>query len=165
MQTEADQEEVFRQFQSQSPDPARSLREWKLLRGQAQNDKGSPQGLLRDASLWRRELPFLWPVDDRACVEGIIDLAIFAKDQKRAFIIDWKTNRIAPENSDELRGRYLPQIAAYWQAMTRLSQLSVEAAIYATATGQFLVYETAELAAEWERLRGITLVNEGTLSV
>ena len=150
---EAARESVFQQFQSQSPDPARSLREWKLLREQCENVDGLPQKLLRESALWRTELPFLWPVDEATSVEGIVDLAVFEKDRKSAFIIDWKTNRIDPEDSNELRTRYLPQMAAYWQAMTRLTDLSVEAAIYSTSTGQFLLYETTELAREWERLR------------
>ena len=147
------QENIFRQFQSASPDPARSLREWKLLRDQCLVADALPGRLLRAAALWRAELPFLWPVDQNACVEGIIDLAVFDKERKRVCLIDWKTNRVAPKDSDELRARYRSQIAAYWQAMTQLTDLTVEAAIYSTATGQFLLYETADLAGEWERLR------------
>lgn len=150
---ETARESVFQQFQSHSSEPARSLREWQFLQKQCSQEDGFLQEFLREPGLWRRELPFLWPVDDATSVEGVIDLAVFTEKRKRACLIDWKTNRIAPEKLDELCVRYLPQIAAYWQALTRLTELDVTAAIYSTATGRFLVYETAELAAEWERLR------------
>ncbi len=154
-ENETARENTFQEFQAQSPDPARSLREWKLLRKQCANEDGFPQKLLREFALWRTELPFLWPVDEATSVEGIVDLAVFEKDRKSAFIIDWKTNRIDREDSDELRTRYLPQMAAYWQAMTHLTDLSVEAAIYSTSTGQFLLYQTDELAREWARLHPV----------
>ena len=153
LEGEAAQENIFQQFQAASPDPARSRREWKLLQEQSRTADGLPGRLLQKRGLWRTELPFLWPAGQGACVEGIIDLALFDQEGKRICLIDWKTNRIAPEDSDELRARYRPQMAAYWQAMTELTDSTVEAAIYSTATGQFLLYETAELSGEWERLR------------
>ena len=148
----ATQENVFQQFQSHSPDAARSRREWELLREQSAKGDSLPQELLAQPAFWRRELPFLWPIDDATSVEGIIDLVVFERDRKRACLIDWKTNRIEPGEAEALRARYLPQIAAYSQAMNHLAGLEVRAAIYSTATGRFLLYTAPELTREWERL-------------
>jgi len=52
-----------------------------------------------------------------------------------------------------LRQRYKPQIAAYWKAVGEIMKLQVDAGIFATAIGQFMPYDSEELAAEWERLR------------
>jgi hypothetical protein len=54
-----------------------------------------------------------------------------------------------------LRARYLPQIAAYWKAVSEITKLEVEAGIFATAIGKFMPYDAAELETEWERLRSL----------
>ena len=37
-------------------------------------------------------MPFLWAMNARECLEGIIDLAIFDPATERWLILDWKTN-------------------------------------------------------------------------
>src|SRR5438132_14096191 len=83
-------------------------------------------------------------------LEGIVDLALFR--EKEIFILDWKTNRIAAEKIDILRDLYRPQMAAYWQAISNLTNARVTAAIYSTATGQLVIYNADELTSEWARL-------------
>jgi ATP-dependent exoDNAse (exonuclease V) beta subunit len=100
-------------------------------------------------------MPFLWQIDEHRCLEGIIDLALFQPGDGRWFILDWKTNRIGVAELDKLRAEYQPQIAAYWKAVTEMTNQTVDAAIYSTATGQFIGYDRHQLAREWERVRDL----------
>src|SRR5207248_4804867 len=131
-----------------SPDVARSKREWQLLQKQIEASDGLARQL-RDANIVRQEMPFFWKTDDKS-LEGIVDLALFR--EKEIFILDWKTNRIAAEKIDVLRDLYRPQMAAYWQAISNLTNARVTATIYSTALGQLVMYEPDELKAEWQRL-------------
>ena len=131
-----------------SPDIARSKREWKLLQDQIESPDGLA-GKLSGANIVRQEMPFFWRVNGKS-MEGVVDLALFR--EKDIFILDWKTNRIAAEKIDVLRDLYRPQMAAYWQAISNLTNARVTAAIYSTATGQLLIYDTNQLTTEWQRL-------------
>jgi ATP-dependent exoDNAse (exonuclease V) beta subunit len=102
-------------------------------------------------NLLHPEFPFLWRLDETNCVEGIIDLALYDQRGEKWLIIDWKTNRIAPNESELLREQYRPQLAAYWKAIGEMTQRPVEAAIYSTPTGALLRYSKDELEAEWKR--------------
>ena len=95
----------------------------------------------------------LWRIDEARCLEGVVDLALFESDAKKTFVLDWKTNRITPDKIDNLRVKYLPQMAAYWRAVGELAGAKVEAAIYSTSVGQLIQYDEPDLAKEWERLR------------
>jgi ATP-dependent exoDNAse (exonuclease V) beta subunit len=147
------QDEAFQRWETKSPDPQRSRREWELLREHLREADGFRQKAGGAGTLLRAEMPFVWPGENARCVEGIIDLALLDVAAKRWRIIDWKTNRIEPEQTSLLRGQYLPQIAAYWRAITEMTGMTVDAEIYSTSTGQFVSYDRAELAVEWERLR------------
>ena len=68
-------------------------------------------------------------------------------------ILDWKTNRTTANELPQLAAHYLPQLSAYWQTLTAMLGAPVAAGLYSTATGVWLPYETAALAAQWERLR------------
>src|SRR5436309_11778391 len=96
-------------------------------------------------------MPFFWRIN-RKCLEGIVDLALFNQTANEIFILDWKTNRIAAEKIDILRDLYRPQMAAYWQAISSLTNARVTAAIYSTSTGQLLIYDADELSTDWQRL-------------
>ena len=67
-------------------------------------------------------------------------------------IVDWKTNRVAPDKIDLLRAKYLPQLAAYYQVVKEMTGHEVRAALYSTDKGEFVRYERQELADEWKRL-------------
>ena len=94
-------------------------------------------------------------MNDRSCVEGVIDLLLVDPAAGRALLIDWKTNRITPAEAENLQQRYRPQIAAYWKAVSEITGYEVEAGIFATATGEFIPYSPNELEAEWARLRAM----------
>jgi len=146
--------ETFERNLAASPDIARSKREWLLLLEQIESAEGLGRPL-RDANLVHQEMPFFWRIDERKCLEGIIDLAFFEPDAKKWFILDWKTNRLEPDETGKLRVSYRPQIAAYWKVVGEMTKRPVSAGIYSTSTGQLLVYSENELAAEWERLRAL----------
>ena len=88
----------------------------------------------------------------------MIDLAFFQRSNASAartgkcLILDWKTDRVPPDNTETLHARYRPQLAAYWKAVSEIAKLDVEAAIYSTAAGALVRYKTDELAREWTRL-------------
>lgn len=142
---------IFERNKATSPDAARSKREWELLEKLLASDLDFRQRMVRD--IVHKEMPILWRIDETRCLEGIVDLALFQGDARKVFILDWKTNRIAPDKIDSLRARYRPQMAAYWKAIQDVTNHSTMAAIYSTAVGRLIVYDQDELTKEWERLR------------
>src|SRR5207302_2196664 len=111
-----------------------------------------------EKSIVHAEMPFFWRIDDSRCLEGVIDVAFFQRSNASAartgkcLILDWKTDRVPPDNTETLHARYRPQLAAYWKAVSEIAKLEVEAAIYSTAAGAVVRYQTDELAREWSRL-------------
>ncbi|MCE9610671.1 MAG: UvrD-helicase domain-containing protein [Chthoniobacter sp.] len=136
-----------------APDPAQAQREWALLRAALTTDTPLARLLTAPGLVAHTELPFLWPMDDAECLEGIMDLAVFDPAAGSWLILDWKTNRTTAAELPRLRAHYLPQLSAYWQTLTTLLDAPVTAGLYATATGTWLPYTATELAAEWEKLR------------
>jgi ATP-dependent exoDNAse (exonuclease V) beta subunit len=132
-----------------SPEPARSKREWKLLTEYAAEHPGFFAGNIF------AEMPFFWRMDDQISLEGLIDIALFQPDKKKWFVLDWKTNRVDRDELENLRVEHRPQIAAYWKSVTEMTKRPVSAGIYSTAAGELIEYSENELAAEWERLRNL----------
>jgi ATP-dependent helicase/nuclease subunit A len=145
-------DEVFTATHESSPDMARSAREWRLLRERISNLSDFASRFANGAPVVHAEMPFFWRMDERRCLEGIVDLAIFDPNARKWLILDWKTNRVPLEQIDILRAQYRPQIAAYWKAVSEMTSMEVDAAIYSTPTAAFLLYNPEELAPEWERL-------------
>jgi ATP-dependent exoDNAse (exonuclease V) beta subunit len=143
-------EKTFQANITSSPDQARSKREWQLLQKQIESGEELARKL-GATNLIRQEMPFFWRTNSKS-LEGIVDLALFTQTANEFFILDWKTNRIAADEIDMLRDLYRPQMAAYWQAISNLTDARVTAAIYSTATGQLVIYDDAELITEWQRL-------------
>ncbi|MEY2544434.1 MAG: CRISPR-associated exonuclease Cas4 [Verrucomicrobiota bacterium] len=141
---------VFDQQKLISPDPARSLREWKLLLAHLSEPENFRLHFDGDKSIVHAEMPFFWRMDNERCVEGVIDLAMF--QNSKCLILDWKTDRVPPDNTETLHARYRPQLAAYWKAVSEIAKVEVEAAIYSTAAGALVRYKTDELEKEWSRL-------------
>jgi ATP-dependent exoDNAse (exonuclease V) beta subunit len=102
------------------------------------------------------EMPFYWKMTDERSLEGLIDLALFDSTSKQWLIIDWKTNRVAANQLSILREEYRAQLAAYRQVVQELTGQVVSAALYSTATGEFVRYESAELDDEWKRLKALS---------
>ena len=148
---------AFDAVESTSPDPNRSAREWKLF-AKAMPTSALAKFLVRPGIVTHTEFPFLWRMDERNCLEGMIDLLLVDLNDNQCMLVDWKTNDIAARDSDTLRERYRPQIASYCKAVREMTKMDVEAGIFATATGQFLPYDAEELEAEWERLSNLPSV-------
>jgi ATP-dependent exoDNAse (exonuclease V) beta subunit len=144
--------QIFEEHQVKSPAATRSANEWELFLQCLKNNPGFSELLTRTESLTHLEIPFFWRMDESRCLEGIVDLALFDREAGKWLILDWKTNRIAPDEIETLRAQYQPQVAAYWKAITEMTGAAAEAAIYSTATGKLVKYQTNELEDEWERL-------------
>ena len=135
-----------------SPDAALSHREWALLRAQLTDGSDLARLLAAPGIIAHAEMPFLWAMNERECLEGIIDLAVFDPAAGSWLIVDWKTNRTGDDTLPQLRAHYLPQLSAYWQTLGAMLRAPVAAGLYSTATGRWLPYATPVLAAEWKRL-------------
>ena len=144
--------QTFDEHQVTSPAPKRSESEWGLFLEYLKDDLHFSEILTRTDLVVYQEMPFFWRMDERRCLEGIIDLALFDPLEKRWSILDWKTNQIERDAIGKLREFYLPQIAAYWKAVTEMTNQNVGAEIYSTATGKFIAYDRDQLAREWERM-------------
>jgi len=147
---------IFDEAIGTSPEPARSKREWAMLGERISRVSDFPTRFTNDAVIVHAEMPLFWRMHERGCLEGIVDLALFQPAEMSWFILDWKTNRVERHEVDKLRASYRPQVAAYWKAVAEMTRQPVSAAIYSTATGQFVAYDPDELAREWERLSSLT---------
>ncbi len=97
---------------------------------------------LRAANVRRfAELAVFAPLNERAWIDGVIDLVVEDEASRKMRIVDWKTNRLrAGETSEEFVSRlsdaYRPQLSAYGSCMQRLfPDWSVSLELYASATG------------------------------
>jgi ATP-dependent helicase/nuclease subunit A len=145
--------QIFKEHQAKSPAAKRSADEWELFLQCLKNEPDFSDRLTRAELLTHPEMPFFWRMDEGRCLEGIVDLALYDPTEKKWFILDWKTNRVARDKIDTLRARYRSQLAAYRKVIGEMTGEEVTAAIYSTANGEFLKYEPGELATEWERLQ------------
>jgi ATP-dependent exoDNAse (exonuclease V) beta subunit len=145
-------DEVFAAHQARSPDMARAAREWQVLRKRVTGYSDFVPAWRTREPVVRTEMPFFWKMRGDRSLEGIIDLALFDPATTEWLIVDWKTNRVAQDKIDTLRAEYRPQLAAYCQVVKEITGHQVQAAVYSTATGEFIRYEPQEIADEWKRL-------------
>jgi ATP-dependent exoDNAse (exonuclease V) beta subunit len=124
-----------------------------LLRAQCTPGKEFTRLLTAPGTVAHAEMPFLWAISEGECLDGIIDLAILDPATGHWVILDWKTNRVTEDGLADLRAHYRSQLSAYWKAASEMLRAPVTVGLYSTATGQWLPYETAELADTWEKLR------------
>ena len=142
---------LFQTLHAQAPDRERAAKEWKRVREGLFASETARRFAAADAQT-HTEFPFSWSIDQNSVLEGVIDFLLIEEEQKRALLIDWKTNNISLGDAEVLRVRYRPQLAAYWKATGEITQLEVSAGLFSTALGRLLLYEPDELAAEWRRL-------------
>ena len=129
-----------------------SKKEWARLREQLSGDSDIARLLRAPGVIAHAEMPFLWAMNGRECLEGIIDLAAFDPATERWTILDWKTNRTTEADLPGLHRHYLPQLSAYWQAVSKMLGGAVCAGLYSTATARWLPYETDAIEAAWNSL-------------
>ncbi len=143
------------QFEKQlpsCPDKKSARKDWNVTRQNLFTDENITSFFASDQTRFHRELPFSWRRNDRSVVEGFIDELIIDRDTGRALLLDWKTNDVRPADMESFRARYLPQLTAYWKAVGDITRLKVEAGLFSTALGRLLLYGSAELNGEWQRL-------------
>jgi ATP-dependent exoDNAse (exonuclease V) beta subunit len=115
-----------------SPQAERSGREWELFCG---SDLAS--WLAAPGRIVHREIPFLWLEEADACLEGVIDLAVFTPGEGWR-VIDWKTNR---GSGAELVDIYRGQIGAYVRALEKMLSAEVKGSLYLTSSGAWVPVE------------------------
>ena len=150
-------EQIFGANRPLSPDMARSSREWKILRDYFSGSADFRRQFTDRQFLAHPEMPFYWRMNENKCLEGVVDLALFDPAGRKWLILDWKTDRVPPEKMNILSGRYRSQIAAYWKAISEMTGMKVEAAIYSTPTAKLVIYGQDDLAREWARLKTLPL--------
>lgn len=142
---------IFAQQLGDAPDGDRARDEWARLRTQLTTDTPLARWLRRPGVRHFAEMPFLWRMSERECLEGIMDLVVFDPSSESWLVVDWKTNSIPPA---ELPAKYERQLAAYWRTLGDITGAKVEAALYATACGAWLPYDERTLAETWARISG-----------
>jgi ATP-dependent exoDNAse (exonuclease V) beta subunit len=130
-------ERKFTEARPRSPQPERAAREWELFRRST-----LAKWLAEPGRLIQVELPFLWrETGDGACLEGVMDLAVYTESESMWRVIDWKTNRIGPTGSNSLVEIYRGQIDAYARALREMLSAEVRGSLYLTQTGEWAEVE------------------------
>jgi ATP-dependent exoDNAse (exonuclease V) beta subunit len=117
---------------------------------------GDELARLLESKVWRTlheprwklltEVSVLAPLGDGSWVDGVIDLVAHDPERDELLVIDWKTNRRAPAESDgdllaRLLREYRPQLEAYRSSLNGLfPQASVRVGIYSSGAAEWLVW-------------------------
>ncbi len=124
----------FAEARIRSPQPDRADREWDLFRGSA-----LARWLAEPGRLIQVEIPFLWrEAVEAACLEGVMDLAVYSETESAWRVIDWKTNRVGPSGGEGLVTIYRGQIEAYVRALQAMLSTEVRGSLYLTQTGEWV---------------------------
>jgi ATP-dependent helicase/nuclease subunit A len=94
---------------------------------------------------WTRlaELAVFAPLSGDAWMDGVIDFVLHDEKAKITWVLDWKTNRRRPNETesemlDRLLREYAPQLAAYGEAAKRFfPHHEIRLLVYASALGQW----------------------------
>ena len=135
-----------------APDAKAAVKDWNATRQTLFRD-ASIAGFLASAdTLFHAEFPFSWRRNDRSVLEGLIDSIMIDRKTGACLLLDWKTNDVSRGDIEIFRETYRPQLAAYWKAVAEITGLNVQAGLFSTALGRFLLYSADELQMEWRRL-------------
>ena len=118
---------------ARSPQRDRAGREWDLF---LRSDLA--QWLAQPGRLVQVELPFLWHDTNQTCVEGVVDLAVYAESESAWRVIDWKTNHVGTKGAADLVEVYRGQIEAYVKALREMLAVEVRGSLYLTQTGEWV---------------------------
>ena len=144
--------QTFDEHQVSSPAPKRSEDEWNLFLQCLKNDPDFSEILTSTELVTCQEMPFFWRMDDTDVWKELSILPSSIRTKRNGISSIGKRTGLRRTRSSVLQGNSRPQMAAYWQAIRSLTNALVSAAIYSTATGQFIAYDRDELTREWERL-------------
>ena len=147
--------QLFEKRRRTSPNEMLAVKDWGATEKNLFDDENIRRFVSHEGTLFRSEFPFSWRRNDRSVLEGLIDSLMINHALGECLLIDWKTNDVSSGEVEKLRIRYRPQLAAYWKAVSEITGLTVNAALFSTALGRFLPYEQADLRAEWERLEQV----------
>jgi ATP-dependent helicase/nuclease subunit A len=134
------------------PEAKSATKDWDVTRQNLFSDAVIARFLASDGTQFHREFPFSWRRHDRSVMEGLIDSLMIDRKAGRCLLLDWKTNSVSLAETESFRSRYRPQLAAYWKAVSEITHFDVEAGLFSTALGRFLLYTAHELQEEWSRL-------------
>jgi ATP-dependent exoDNAse (exonuclease V) beta subunit len=140
-----------------SPDAKTAVKDWNATRRNLFSNATIARFLASDKMLFHAEFPFSWRRNDRSVLEGLIDLIMIDRKAGRCLLLDWKTNDVSPSDLESFREIYRPQLAAYWKAVTEITDLEVQTGLFSTALGDLLLYSAEELEDEWRRLELLPL--------
>ena len=135
-----------------SPDAKAAVKDWNATRENLFSDASIARFLASNETLFHAEFPFSWRRNERSVLEGLIDSIMINRKADSCLLLDWKTNDVSPSDIEIFRESYRPQLAAYWKAVTEITGLEVEAGLFSTTLGRFLLYSAEELQKEWRRL-------------
>ena len=135
-----------------SPDAKAAVKDWNATRRNLFSDATIARFLASNETLFHAEFPFSWHRNERSVLEGLIDSIMINRIFGQCLVLDWKTNDVSPSDIEIFRESYRPQLAAYWKAVTEITDLEVEAGLFSTALGRLLLYSAEELQMEWRRL-------------
>src|SRR5438874_512961 len=135
-----------------SPDAKVAVKDWNATRENLFSDASIARFLASNETLFHAEFPFSWHRNERSVLEGLIDSIMINRIFGQCLLLDWKTNDVSPSDIEIFRESYRPQLAAYWKAVTEITDLEVEAGLFSTALGRLLLYSAEELQIEWRRL-------------
>ena len=135
-----------------SPDAKAAVKDWNATRENLFSDASIARFVASNETLFHAEFPFSWQRNERSVLEGLIDSIMINRIFGQCLLLDWKTNDVSPSDIEIFRESYRPQLAAYWKAVTEITDLEVEAGLFSTALGRLLLYSAEELQMEWRRL-------------
>lgn len=114
----------------------RAAAEWARLQASA------AWGELREPRWTRQtEIGILAPLQAGAWIDGVIDLVLHDPENRRVWVVDWKTNRRRPGEDDaallaRLAAVYAPQLRAYGTCLAALfPDCTVRRLVYSTVAG------------------------------
>jgi len=145
-------QELFEKQLPSSPDAESATKDWNATRRNLFSDASIARFLASDETLFHTEFAFSWRRNDRSVLEGLIDSIMINRKAGRCLLLDWKTNDVSSGEAEIFRARYRPQLTAYWKAVGEITCLDVEAGLFSTTLGSFLLYSAEELQTEWHRL-------------
>ncbi|MBE7212187.1 MAG: PD-(D/E)XK nuclease family protein [Gluconacetobacter diazotrophicus] len=98
---------------------------------------------LADGEVFLPEMPFAHPRRTGEWMEGIMDLVILTRGGAKLWIVDWKTDRRRPSDTDDrsflrrLAEKYAPQLRAYAEVFAHgLGRPVDRLLLYSTALGE-----------------------------
>jgi ATP-dependent exoDNAse (exonuclease V) beta subunit len=137
------------------PNAEAATKDWNATREKLFSDATIAGFIGRAETQFYREFPFSWRRKNNTVLEGFIDSLMIDREAGKCLLLDWKTNAVSASEVEKLRSRYRPQLAAYWKAVSEITQLDVAAGLFSTALGRFLLYEKSDLQKEWDRLEKV----------